>query len=78
LLEHRTEPLVLELNIHELPVDLGAWNPYDGAKRELARRYDAIGIPTATRKPGDPATEEVLTRLEQASGDTRDAGSGGD
>lgn len=28
-------------------VDLGAWKPYDDAQREIARRYDANGIPTA-------------------------------
>jgi hypothetical protein len=66
LLEHRTEPLVIELNIDELLVDLGAWNPYDDANRELARRYDAIGIPTATGVPS-AMTVDALTRLEPAS-----------
>lgn len=66
ILEHRTEPLVIELNIDELLVDLGAWNPYADANRELARRYDAIGIPTATGLPG-AVTVDVLTRLEPAS-----------
>ena len=67
LLEHRTEPLVIELNIDELLVDLGAWNAYDDAHRELARRYNAIGISTATGMPGDPVTEDAHTRLEPAS-----------
>lgn len=67
LLEHRTEPVVVELNIDELLVDLGAWNAYDDANRELARRYNAIGISTATGIPGDPMTEDALARLEPAS-----------
>jgi hypothetical protein len=67
LLEHRTEPLVIELKVDEILADLGAWNAYDDASRELARRYNAIGISTATGMPGDPITEDALTRLEPAS-----------
>jgi hypothetical protein len=67
LLEHRTEPLVVELNVDEILVDLGAWNAYDDASSELARRYNAIGISTTTGTPGDSVTEDALTRLNPAS-----------
>jgi hypothetical protein len=67
LLEHRTEPLVIELNVDELLVDLGAWNAYDDANRELVRLYNAIGISTATGTPGDSVTEDALAGLEPAS-----------
>jgi hypothetical protein len=67
LLEHRTEALVVDVNIDELLTDMGAWEPYDAASRELARRYDAIGIAAVTGKPGDPLVEESLCRLQPAT-----------
>lgn len=67
LLEHRTEALVVDVDIDELLTDLGAWEPYDEASRELARRYDTIGIATVTRKPGDPLVDEGLRRLQPAT-----------
>ncbi|CAB4896983.1 MAG: hypothetical protein F2825_00390 [Actinobacteria bacterium] len=67
LLEHRREALVVEVDIDELLTDMGAWEPYDEASRELARRYDAIGIATVTGDPGDPLVEEGLRRLEPAT-----------
>lgn len=66
LLEHRTEALVVDVDIDELLTDLGAWEPYDQASRELARRYDAIGIAAVTALPGDPLVEEALRWLEPA------------
>lgn len=67
LLEHRTEALVVDVYLDELLADLGAWEAYDHASRELARRYDAIGIATVTGVPGDPLAEECLRRLEPAT-----------
>lgn len=47
LLEHRTEPVVVDLYVDDIMVDLGVWADYDAASQELAGRYDAIGIPSA-------------------------------
>jgi hypothetical protein len=66
LLEHRTEALVVDIEIDDLLTDLGAWAAYDEASRELAGRYDAIGIATFTAV-GDPLVEERLRRLEPAT-----------
>jgi hypothetical protein len=67
LLEYRTEALVVDIDIDELITDLGAWAAYDEASRELAGRYDAIGIVTVTGVPGHPLAEEGLRRLEPAT-----------
>jgi hypothetical protein len=67
LLEHRTEALVIDVDIDELLTDLGAWLPYDEASRELSGRYDAIGIATVTGVSGDPLAEEGLRRLQPAT-----------
>lgn len=48
LLEHRAEPLVVELYVEEILADLGAADAYDSAVSELSRRYDAVGLPNAT------------------------------
>ncbi len=68
LLEHRTEPVVVEAFVGELMVDLGVWKAYDDAQAELVRRYDAIGIPTATTAEAahdlEPATEEQERQAE--------------
>jgi hypothetical protein len=67
LLEHRTEALVVDVDVDVLLTDLGAWAAYDEASRELAGRYDAIGMATVTGVPGDPLVEEGLRRLEPAT-----------
>lgn len=67
LLEHRTEALVVEVDIDELLTDLGAWERYDEASRELARRYDAIGIAAVTGVHGDQLAEDGLRRLQLAT-----------
>lgn len=38
--------------VDEILVDLGAWKAYDDAQREIAGRYDAIGLPTAAPLQG--------------------------
>lgn len=69
LLEHRTEPVVVDLHIDEIMVDLGAWVAYDEANQELARRYEAIGIPTATMPEAaaqlEPATPEQERQADE-------------
>lgn len=69
LLEHRTEPIVVELFVDEILVDLGAWKPYDDAQREIAARYDALGIPTASTPEGAallaPATDEQEPQADE-------------
>ena len=45
LLEHRTEPVVVEVYVDEILSDQDAWKAYDDATQELNRRYEAIGIP---------------------------------
>lgn len=67
LLEHRTEALVVDVHVDELLTDLGAWEPYDQASRELARRYDAIANATVTGVLGDALAEEALRQLEPAT-----------
>ena len=44
LLEHRTDPLVVELFVDEVLVDVGGWKPYDEAQRELGVRERAAGL----------------------------------
>jgi hypothetical protein len=67
LLAHRTEALVFVLDIDDVLEDLGAWKPYDDASQELVRRYEAIGIATVTGVPGDPVTDDAVSRLEPAT-----------
>lgn len=67
LIAHRTEALIVDLDIDALLEDLGAWKPYDDASQELDRRYEAIGMATATGVPGDPAIEAAVRGLEPAT-----------
>jgi hypothetical protein len=67
LLEHRTEAVAITLYVDELMLDLGAWSTYDDATQELVRRYEAIGIPSVTGVPGDPATAAALAQLAPAT-----------
>lgn len=68
LLEHRTEPLVVEVIVDEILVDLGVWKAYDDAQAEIARRHAAIspGASTAERARALPRlTQEQEQRLEE-------------
>lgn len=67
LLEHRTEPVAVDLYIDEIMGDLGVWAAYDEAHRELVRRYDVIGIPSITGIPGDADHEAALAALPAAT-----------
>ena len=67
LLQHRTEPLTVVVDVDEIMTDLGVWELYDQAQGELDRRYAAIGVPTVCGVPGDPAFEAALAQLEPAT-----------
>jgi hypothetical protein len=67
LLEHRTEPVVVRVHVDDILNELGVWKLYDEAHDELDRRHDAIGIPTGSGVPGDPAFEAALAALEPAT-----------
>lgn len=67
LLEHRTEPVVVNLFVDEILADLGVWSAYDAAESELGRRYEALHIPTQTTPQSvvlTPATEEQERHLD--------------
>ena len=63
LLEHRTEPVVVELYIEVLMMDVGGWKAYDEAQRELTRRSLAIA-PTAS-SPEEAAALPPLTEEQE-------------
>jgi hypothetical protein len=44
LAEHRTEPLVIDLYVDEVLVDVGHWKTYRDAEGELARRQREAGL----------------------------------
>ncbi len=70
LLEHRTEPVVVNIYVDELMVDASVWKAYDDAAQELVRRYDAIGIPSTSGVGpvlSDQELEQALSRLEPAT-----------
>lgn len=55
LLQHRTESVVIVVHVGEILLDQGVWKAYDDAEQELTRRYDVIGIHSATDVLGDLA-----------------------
>ena len=61
LLEHRTEPLVVELYVEEILADLGVTDAYDSSVSELSRRYDTVGLADAT---DSSLTQEQLETLD--------------
>jgi len=67
LLEHRTEPVVVDLYIDDIMADLRVWAAYDEANQQLIRRYDAIGIPSVTAVPGDADYEAAQAALPAAT-----------
>lgn len=46
LLEHRTEPITINVDLDGLLYDAGVEQAYEAAGREIERRYNAAGIPT--------------------------------
>ena len=71
LLEHRTEPVTVDLNVADILGDLGAWGWYDEAYLELDRLGSAIGSSDATDEEKERLYDEVadlndrLDQLEQ-------------
>lgn len=67
LLEHRTEPVVVDIYVDELMVDLGLWESYNKAAQELIRRYDALGMPVVTEWVVDPDLGQIMGELPPAT-----------
>ncbi len=65
LLAHRTDPVVVSINVDDMMVDLGAWRAYDDACDALQRRYDDLGLSDVRRTSG-PALD-VLANLAAAT-----------
>ena len=53
LLRHRTEPVVVDVYVDEILVEMGAWAAYDKGVTELNRRDEAL-----TAKMSEPPTPE--------------------
>lgn len=65
LLGHRTEPVVVNINVDDMMVDLGAWQAYDDACDTLQRRYDDLDLPEIRRTAGSAL--DFLARLAAAT-----------
>lgn len=66
LLDHRTEPVVVDVFVDEIMVDLGMWKAYDDAQQELTRRYADCTTATTAESPGLPSpTVEREQRLDE-------------
>ena len=67
LLQHRTDPVVVSINVNDLMVDLGAWQAYDDACDALQRRYDNLGLAEVRCTSG--SGPDVLASLATATPD---------
>jgi len=70
LLEHRTEPVVVEVFVDEIMVDLGMWKAYDNAQQELTRRYADLARATMADQAHGPRALAVAQ--EQQLDETAD------
>lgn len=66
--EHRTDPVVVEVFVDEIMVDLGMWKAYDNAQQELSRRYADLASATMAEQAHEPralpvAQEQQLDEL---------------
>lgn len=66
--EHRTEPVVVDVFVDEIMVDLGMWRAYDNAQQELTRRYADLTSATMAEQAHEPralavAREQQLDEL---------------
>lgn len=66
--EHRTEPVVVDVFVDEIMVDLGMWRAYDNAQQELTRRYADLASAAMTEQAHEPraltvAQEQQLDEL---------------
>jgi hypothetical protein len=73
LLEHRTEPVVVSLFVDEIMCDQGVWQSYEDARRELERRYAAIGLPAVGDDETEIKTVGGLDRVTPEQGRQADA-----
>ena len=71
LLEHRTEPLVVDLYVEEILTDLGVSQQYMAAQDELNARWQYIGLPTHTAQPAESweETHAAVAALPPATED---------
>lgn len=67
LLQHRTDPVEVSINVNDLMVDLGAWQAYDAACDALQRRYDNPGL--AEVRCTSASGPDVLASLATATSD---------
>jgi len=65
LLTHRTDPVLVSINVDDMMVDLGAWQAYDDACEILQRRYDDLGLSDVRRTSGSAL--DVLASLAAAT-----------
>jgi hypothetical protein len=66
LLGHRTEPVVVDVFVDDIMVDLGTWQAYDDAQQELTRRYaDCTSATTAESSNMPTPTFEREQRLDE-------------
>lgn len=69
LLEHRTEPVVIDVYVDEILADHGIWDGYDQASQEIVRRYQDAGLlstDSAAAVPGgEPATDKQDRQADQ-------------
>ena len=71
LIEHRTEPVVVNINVDDIMFDREVWQAYDEAGTALQRRYDDLGGPSWTGSSGavpeglSPVTAEQEQQLDE-------------
>ena len=69
--EHRTEPVVVNINVDDIMFALEVWQAYDEAGTALQRRYDDLGVPrwigSCDDAPQDlsPVTPEQEQQLDE-------------
>lgn len=64
LLEHRTEPLVVDVHVDAIMAENGVWTAYQDAELEVSLRYD--GQP----EPGPDATDEQWQEVDRQVDET--------
>ena len=62
LLEHRTEPVAVDLYVEVILVDLEVWTAYDQASTQLVARYDAISPDINDERDRQ---RDAITKLEE-------------
>lgn len=69
--EHRTEPVVVNMNVDNIMFALEVWQAYDEAATALQRRYDDLGVASWPGSSGDapedlsPVTPEQEQQLDE-------------